>query len=449
MVIGIAFSTIPWGCGSKDFIRIRERQTEQWIDRMEARSLELLPPGQSMTLDQCVDIALLHHWNVKRAEMETRLAKLDRRVAFSVFLPAVNAEWTGMSMNKAPTVDFLGMSLQMGDRNVTEATLQAQMPVFSPQAWFAYSARRKSEDISLFVLRRTRQLIALRVMVLYYSCLSLERLHEGLLQSAKQAEILLSEVKALYKEGLATPSEMEATKTLLLSRQYNLSENERDRRRTQAELLWAMGLSPNSEILLEASKISELPEGEVDDWILEALLNRPEMAIADRSVEIRKDQVKMAIAGFLPGLGVGGAWNHTSDSFSKYSSVWIGGVSAVLTVFDGFANVAAYQAARQRHQESFVQREEASVTIMLEVLQSHWNVMKAMDVVVLTRQVYASESLRIKEVEAQYKEGWVRTSDLIEAIAQRDNAVAQMAVAEFQAQIATAILWDVMGKGRE
>jgi len=437
------------GCKTMDFARVRRAESEGLLEEMSSRTAESLPRGEPVSLEQCIEIALFNNWNVKTSEIRSRLAELDRKAAFSAFLPVVDAELTSYTLSDPPTVDFLGMSIQMGDKDITEMAVHAQMPVFAPQAWFAYAARKKAEDIGAFVLRRTRQLICLRVIALYHSCLTLEKMRGVFSQSLEQAETLLQEAEALAGKGLATPAEVEAAKTLVVSRQLDLSGNERALSSAKGELLLTMGLSPQAEITLQDPPPFETPQGEVEDWILSALLNRPELAAADRNVEIQKDQIKIAIADFVPGLGVGGAWTNSSDSFVKYSTVWTAGIKGVLTLFDGFANVAAYKAAKERHQEAFLRREEQCVTIMLEVLRAKWNLDSATEALALARQYAHSESLRFREIQAQYREGLVQTSSFLDAMSRKDRAFIQVTVAEFQSRVAAATLWDVMGKARK
>ena len=85
---------------------------------------------------------------------------------------------------------------------------------------------------------------------------------------------------------------------------------------------------------------------------LEALLSHPRLAIADRSIEIEKEKVKIALSNFLPRL-FGFVYRPDSlEDFVSASDQWIYGMAGTLTLFNGFANINEYKAARERRREA-------------------------------------------------------------------------------------------------
>jgi outer membrane protein TolC len=397
---------------------------------------------------ECVQIAQANNLDIRVAEIQSKLARLDRKVAFSAFLPTLDAQFQSVTLDRAPKIEFMGMSFQMNDQETTELTIEAQMPIFLPQAWLAHSAVKKAEDVQRFVTERTRQLITLQTAAYFLGVKAQEATEASLTQSVAEAEAVLKEAEAFRREGLAIASQVEEAKTLLIFRQTALTEARRSIRRMQSHLLQVMGLSPLSSLSLSDPPHIELPEASLEDRALTALLQRPELGIADRVIEIRRDEAKIAVANFLPNIvGVGGM-NYSTDSHLLYNAVWSAGIAGVMTVFDGFANVWKYQAAKEKKKEAFVERERTCIAILLEVLQAQLNEESARDSLAVAEQALTAAEAKATEVKAQWEQGWVQGSDYMRVLSGRDMARSQKSLANFQHQVTVVTLMDVMGEGR-
>lgn len=178
--------------------------------------------------------------------------------------------------------------------------------------------------------------------------------------------------------------------------------------------------------------------------------DRPRVAsrFADRNVEIQKEQVKIALADFLPKL-FGFVYRPESlDDLAGGSVDWVYGLNGAMTIFNEFANINEYKAAKERRQDSFLQRERATLSIILEVLRAHLTVITAQEQMALVAGALEVATERFNETEQQWREGLVSSSELLEAAAERDKVRAQAIGARFQHQVSTATLLNVMGKTR-
>jgi outer membrane protein TolC len=444
LVLSLALSS----CQSIDWSGLRKGHADELTKELSAKTTSALSPEHPLTVMECVQIAQANNLDIRVAEIQSKLARLDRKAAFSAFLPVVDLQVQGTAMDKPPAVQFMGMSIQMTDQEVVKLAIQAQMPIFSPQAWLAHSARKKAEDLQRLVTERTRQLITLQVAAYFLGVKAQEAQAASLTQGVAEAELVLKEAEAFQREGLATASHVEEAKTLLIFRQTALTEARRSIRGMQSNLLQVMGLSPLASLSLTDPPHIELPEASLDDRALTALLQRPELGIADRVTEIRKDEVKIAIANFLPNvLGVGGL-NYSSDSYLLYSTVWSAGISGVMTVFDGFANIWEYQAAKEKKKEAFVAREKTCMAVLLEVLQAQLNEESARDSLAVAEQALRAAETKVTEVKAQWEQGLIQGSDYLRVLSDRDTAGAQRSLANFRHQVTVVTLMDVMGEGK-
>ena len=444
LVLGsLAFTT---GCTPKIS---RVEHAGSFPAQLTERTIRILP-DKPLALSECIDIALANNLDLKALEIQKRLASLDRKIAFGNFLPNIELRFSFSGTDK-PRLRQAGDSLvQMSDQEVANMAIELQQPIFLPQAWYLYDMRRKGEDISNLVLQRTRQQISLQVTTLYFVCLALEEA-EGYLKTATMiAEALLKETKAFEREGLAMPSQRQEVETLLLESQLSLKNVKRISTEYKANLLEVMGLSPFADIKLKPEMpFSPVEQRDLSEDVLEALINRLELHIDDRTLEIRKQEIRNAIASFLPTIVGIGSFSHSSDSFLRYSNVWFYGVSAILSVFDGFQNVIGYRAAHEREKAAFIEREQTCMMIMLEVLRARHSAERASDQLQVATMNSATAEESFRETRAQWDEGLLQISEILEAVTNRDQARFIVTVAEYHQQVALATLADVLGQTKK
>lgn len=437
------------GCTTVDYQAMREADRDSFIARMEENSAELLPGDLPLTLPKAIEIALENNLDIRLKDLQTRLARLDRQAAFGNFLPAVDLNYAWSSSDPLQKMKAGGVYMQTSDRAFSYAKLEVQQPIFLPQTWLMYSMRQKGQDIGELLAERTRQLISLQVIGEYYACLSLEQSSGYLQQAIRESETLRAEVQAWEREGLATPAQLKRAEALLLSRQIAWEENTRQLRLAKADLLETLGLNPLADFQLQPPDAIQDATPELPDLMTEALLNRLEIHVADRNIELQKDQTRMAIAEFLPSLFGLGDVTYNSNSFLKYSSIWSGGVAGVLTVFDGFRNINQYRSARETEQEGFLKREQLCLSILLEVFNARLEADRAAERLKLAECNLESVKLEWREIQAHWREGLIRVSDYLEAETRRDEAQTQIALARYRHQLALAALGDVTGKTRK
>ena len=193
------------GC-AVDFDLMRHKHAEEFPAQLSARTSELLPEGRAVGLGDCIRIALANNLDVRTARLNRRLARLDRKIAFSNFLPQVSLEVTSLSAGRQQGIQMGAGSASMSDRAVTRTVLAGQQSIFLPETWFLYEMYKKGEGVSKLLQRRTRNMIRLQVTTLYFACLSQARSARAIANSLEQSESLLKELQALAREGLAVPS---------------------------------------------------------------------------------------------------------------------------------------------------------------------------------------------------------------------------------------------------
>ncbi|HSW39234.1 MAG TPA: TolC family protein [Acidobacteriota bacterium] len=407
-------------------------------------------PGRPVTLTECIDIALANNLNLRALEIKKRLASLDRSIAFGNFLPAVELQFSYRATDNPQLRRTQGGLFQLSDQRLAQTAIETLQPIFLPQAWYLYDMRRKGEDISSLVLQRTRQLITLEVTSRYFSSLSLKEAADYINIATESAEAMLRETKAFEREGLVMSSQRQQAEVLVMESRLARDNVARLLTQNKADLLSAMGLSPFAEMeLKQEMPFSPAGESSLEEDVLEALINRLELHIDDRTLEIRKQETRKAIAAFLPRIIGFGSFTHSSDSFLEYAGMWSYGISTILSVFDGFQNLFGYRAAREREREAFVKREQTCMMIMIEVLRARHRVEQVTDSMKIATISLAVAEERFRETEALWREGMIQLSEAMDAVTQREQARLILSMSRFQEQVALATLTDVLGRTKQ
>ena len=228
LVFAVMILGLCAGC-TGDMSRVRGEQTSEFLLELDNRTREagLEDP---LSLDECIQIALEHNLDLRVARLEREIAGYERKIAFSYFLPQVNAQGTQHWYRHDPTARLGGGSVQRSDRHYREAAVALQQPIFVPYTWFLYDAFRKGEEIRDIALNRTRQQIALQITSLFYRCAMLTEAGRFLKSAHNQAEALAYELQQQRAVGLARAGDVAEVEALLAARARDVADNLRQRR---------------------------------------------------------------------------------------------------------------------------------------------------------------------------------------------------------------------------
>lgn len=374
------------------------------------------------------------------------MAQLGRNVSFSQFLPRVNLNYNYTQWDPQPEIVIGENSQPMHDRRIRDITLNIQMSVFNPSTWYMHAMHQRGEEIAEIAAEYTRQMIILQVTTYYYYCLGLEEIEKVLDSRIRAAEKLAEQLQDYQAEGLVFGWQSDQARVNLESQKLQRKRIRQLLEQTKGQLLIAMGLSPLCSIQLRPSPpITDL-QGGLDDFIAEALLNHPRLRIADREIAIETEKVKIALAGFMPSLTGFASRVNTTDAFQRYPSYWMLGLSGMLTVFNGFANIDEYKAARENVEKAAIQREQTTLALMLQVFRAYQNLQLAQESITLVEYNEKAASAHYEQVYQQWQEGMVDASDLLSVVAEKDVAQTAKINAQFQVQVAIATLLNAMGQ---
>ncbi|MBN2180597.1 MAG: TolC family protein [Sedimentisphaerales bacterium] len=434
------------GCSSFNGQEVRREDAEDYTKQLAVKTREVLDGNQPLDLYDCIRISMENNLSLRSAEIQQRIAKLEQKVSFSNFLPAVSLGYDKTWWDPLPQINFGGTGIPMHDKDVREVTWNVQLSIFNPATWFLYSMHTRGYEIAELVTEYTSQAIALQVTAQYYQCLSLEQTIAALESQLAAAQAVEKELSALEQEGMVSSWQAEQGRVMVLARRTQLTRVRKSLEQSKAELLTNMGLDPTSGIQLKLQTPFDAPDDSLEGLITAALLNHPSLAIADRQVAIEKEKIKTAVAAFLPRLNGFALRMDTTDSHQIFTNYWLGGLSAAITVFDGFTNVYQHKAAKESHKDALVRRQQATLTLMLQVIRASDQVQLAQDQMELARRINQVSSKHLAEIKQQYEQGLVQAGEMLKVTAEANNTEIQYLQSRFQYQSSIAVLANVMGE---
>ena len=145
------------GCRSFDGDKIRKEHAAAFQQSLKERTTQALPEGISLGLEDCVQIALENNLSVKSSEIQRRIAKLERKIAFSNFLPVLDLNYHYTRFDPQLKRQFGTMEVAMSDQKIQEITWQVNMSIWNPLTWLMYSMHVRGEEIANIVDEYTKQ----------------------------------------------------------------------------------------------------------------------------------------------------------------------------------------------------------------------------------------------------------------------------------------------------
>ena len=190
----VAAALAAGGCVSFDADEARRSQTGAFSDDLARRESEWL--SEPLTLERCIDIAMTNNYEVRKADLDARLGRFSRDMAFSAFLPQISATATRIDYDKNPVLN---------SQRFTSGGVDVGLALLAPSTWFLYDEARHGRAAAELAAGYVRQGVALRTTAAYYDVAAQERLvaaRERQLAAARETE---ERVGGRAREGFARP----------------------------------------------------------------------------------------------------------------------------------------------------------------------------------------------------------------------------------------------------
>jgi len=273
-------------------------------------------------------------------------------------------------------------------------------PLFRQQNWIAYSEAELQVAQADAQFKIAEQDLVLRVAQAYFDVLIAQdsvRLAEAQKTAIKEQ---LAQAKRNFEVGTATITdthEAQARHDLTSAQEIAAQNSLEIKRRTLQQLINA--LPKDLQPLGKQFKLEAPQPADMEQWVNDAQLNSPQLAIAQAGAQLAEKEVARNRGGHYPTVDLvanysknaatGGSFGVGSDSTSK--SV---GVQLNLPIFQGGATSSKWREAEDNRERASQELENARRSVALQTRQAYLGVVSGIaQVKALQQALTSSESL--------------------------------------------------------
>jgi outer membrane protein TolC len=392
-------------------------------------------------LDYVVRIALDRHPLVSQADADTQAAKARKGQAQSPYYPSIDLN-TGYSY-------FKGYSSSTG-RNFSATSLFGQGTLSQTITDFGRTGAAVDRADALLSSAResgksVREDVVLDAKVAYYNILRAQRILSVNQETVKQRESLLRQAQAFYDAGIRARIDVARAEANLFQARAELTTSENNLQVARITLLNRMGVDgPRGFELVDTLAAESLP-GTLEEWILEAEGNRPDL----RSLLERERAAELALrgarAGYNPILTGNGAYGYSSNEFPLEQTY---SVSALLSVplFTGFLTREQVAEARAQLDSARYAVTDFRRLVRLQVEQAALSVRAARERSDARRKEKDASEENLRLATGRYQVGAGDIIEMIDAQVQMTRSDTDMIDALYDSSVSIASLLRAMGR---
>tara|TARA_R110000764_G_scaffold33898_2_gene75855 strand:+ start:8513 stop:9868 length:1356 start_codon:yes stop_codon:yes gene_type:complete len=399
--------------------------------------------GQTtLTLEESKSLALKNNKVLQNSALETEAARLAKKNAFTNYFPKVSANVLGMQAinpliefnvpggnlpvyggNPAnlPTATefayFPGLELSLLERSAIGVVNIAQ-PIY---AGGKISTGNKLAALNLDVKEQQQQLtekeILLKTEQLYWQLISLREKQKTL----EKYELLLKDIRKqvddAFKSGLIIKNDVLKVQIKQSELEANKNKLQNGKKLATMQFCQTIGIPFDSSLVLqETIDLSQTPTSFYINNE-EALANRIEYNLLEKSVEAAQLQTKMKTADYMPTFAFGLAGYHVNmlekgvDNFTN----GLGYVSVSIPISDWWGGSYAIKEQKIKQQVAENTFEDSKGLLILQMEKAWTDVNEAWKQIAIMSETTLQAVENLKVSQTGYESGVVTLSDLLEA----------------------------------
>lgn len=404
-----------------------------------ARALDL-------TLEECREMALHTDESLRIAENNVRGAALDHGVARTAYLPKISG--SANVLYYAPDSEMMDMmTLQL--RGTYMAGISLTQPIYAGGKIIAANKMASiGENISKEQMRATRMDVLADAERAYWT-------YVAVLAKVDMMESYQTMMDSIYmmtdfavKTGMASRQPLLRVETRRSEVEYRLQQAKAGADLCRMALCRAIGVADTVQVrpVDEISNLSDLrlPGADISD--------RPELQLLKMTIDVRKQEVAMTRADFLPTIGVQLGWNAygniktkgwTQDETGNYvpfmsntkSNGFMGVLSVQVPLFHWGEGVKKIRRAKVDVENAQLSMARNKRLMELEANQNYSNVMTGCDLVKYAEVAMGEAEENLRLMKEQYEVGLTSLTDLLEAQSQWHSSYSNLIEARTQLKI--------------
>lgn len=263
------------------------------------------PSGAALTLnvEKCRQMALESSEDVKKGNNALTQSALDRKIAVSAFLPALDA--SGSVMYMTPNMEMSGMEMIM--KGTYMAGVMLTQPIYAGgKILTGKKMAEMGQDAAAEQLRMAKASVIYDADNAYWTYVAVLQKQEMMDVLAAQLDTLFSQIGVASSAGMATDADLLTVKAKRSEVEYQVRKVANGVALCKMALCRVLGVPFDTEIAVEDVAVPEEFTRMGTDNV--SVSDRPEMRLLETSLEISRMQVRMTRGDYLPTLALVGGY---------------------------------------------------------------------------------------------------------------------------------------------
>jgi len=398
----------------------------------------------TLTLVQCVDIALKNNPQIHVAEGNFEAAEASFVLARSAYFPQISFQASG---TKNAGTYFAGPVARPGTFNTYAAGFQGQQLLFD----FGRTIGRVSSssdfaDASEQDYRGAQEDVVLNTHVTYYGLLQAQRVRDVNSETVKQTEEHLKQAQAFYKVGRNPEFDVVKAEVDVANANVNLITAENALKLARVQLENALGVKLKEDIVLQ----DDLEVPQESNVNLQAALDmafrtRPEVIASHTRVEANKALVTSAKAAHLPAISATGGYNWRGFALEPLYNSWNVGLSFSVPIFEGWAVVAGVDQAVANLKAAEASDDATTQSVVLDVQQQYLALQASAERIDASKKLVAQSEEALRLSQGRYNFGAGSPIEITDAQVTLSNARITYIQSLYDYRVSRARLQRAMG----
>lgn len=375
--------------------------------------LPLTGAAQTYTLEECCRLALEQNAKIKTATGDLSAAEMEKKEAFTNFLPSVSL------MGGAMKADDAMLQMAMGDQTMSlmdggmYGNVMVSLPVYAGgKILNGHKLAKLGVEISELQLHQTRNEVELTVTQSYWQIVVLTEKLRTLESVRTLLENMNRDVNHAVEAGIRQRNDLLQIQLRKNDTQSSFIDVEKDLELCKMLLAQYMGLESGKVEVATSFDTTPVSPDALFVNHAEALETTPEYRLLQKNVEAARLQKRLALGEYLPTVSVSGGYMY-QDFMGPSQNSLMGMVSVSIPI----SWKAPYSVKKQkyRYRNAVTNLNDGGEQLMIRMQKTRNDLQSAYQQVLIAQKSIeqATENLRLNE--NYYKAGTSGMSDLLDA----------------------------------
>ncbi len=352
----------------------------------------LIAKGQTLTINQCVDIALRRNPNIVAATNTVDVFQNRVGQSRAFYYPQVSAQagYTRTDLGTAPTGTFARTSVRNDGYSGSVILSQSLLDLGK---WSSVDVAKFNVASSRADLSKTENDTVLSVKQFYYQVLQAKRNRDVFADVIRQSQLHLDQARGFYDVGTKAKIDVIKAEVDLSNAKLNLINAENALKIAWVNLNNAMGVPDAPEYAIEDNLSFQAYQITLEEATAKAFENRPDLKSSIAKRQAAESGIGVARSGYYPTLT--GTASYTkqglNESPNELNSSWSAGVLLTMPLFNGFSTRHLVAEAKSNMYMLKASEESVRQQVLLEVRQAYLN-LQATEASISTTELAAQQA---------------------------------------------------------